>query len=134
MIHLLILQNLDHIQYCRLFQLAASSTTSSGSIFSVSSGPRSKIRSSASFTVCHLLIEVLPQNYMYRQISLIYRPKAENLIGVVVLVGCVIMYVREKSECSSMFYSDVFFNAHMYFSLCSQHLCKPSQFVQEKTQ
>lgn len=57
------------------------------SIFSSSSGPHSKIRSSASFTVSHSRTVVLPQNVMCTERSIIFRPKIQELIRVDVLDG-----------------------------------------------
>lgn len=61
-----------------IFRTISSSTASSGSIFSSSPQPRSKIRSSASFTVCHLHIVALPEILTCRLRCLIYRPKNRN--------------------------------------------------------
>lgn len=58
---------------------------SPGSIFSSSPGLRSKIRSSASFRVCHLLVVVLPQDEMCRQKLLFTEGNDSALICVMVL-------------------------------------------------
>lgn len=58
-----------------------------GSIFSSSPGLRSKIRSSASFRVCHLLVVVLPQDETSRQKLLFTEDNDSDLIRVIVLFG-----------------------------------------------
>lgn len=81
--HLLIIWSLHHIHTSAGFLLAAQ--CSLHSIFSSSSGPHSKIRSSASFTVSHSRTVVLPQNVMCTERSIIFRPKIQELIRVDVL-------------------------------------------------
>lgn len=66
-------------------------------------GPRSKIRSSASFTVSHLHIGVLPQNGMCKQKGIIYRPKLGEVIGIIVLDTILCMWESEWTVMQSIF-------------------------------
>lgn len=100
--------SLDHIQlFSKFFFLLLvavqapnttpfSSSSFLGLILSSPSGLQSKIRSSSSFTVSYLLWRCKKKKKCADRRDVIYRPKPQEMIGVLVLDGCITVCEQES--------------------------------------